>query len=73
MIAVNLEDSNQNKVVRLLLALISKRSRLTAAIIKCDNFFSNNKGTFLLLLIMLLYYVQLCTIAKDVVENTDVE
>ena len=31
-IAVTLEDSNRNKVVRLLLALIGKRSRLTAAI-----------------------------------------
>ena len=32
LIAVTLKDSNRNKVVRLLLALISKRSRLTATI-----------------------------------------
>ena len=32
LIAVTLENSNRNKVVRVLLALIGKRSRLTAAI-----------------------------------------
>ena len=39
LIAVTLEDSTQNKVVCLLLALIGKRRRLTAAIMAFLNYF----------------------------------